>query len=251
MHHESRIVRYAGKRTRVRQWRGQDSSRTFVLVHGIGVSSRTLEPLGRALVEHGEVILLDLPGFGGLPQPRHRLSIEGFADVVADAIEVEGVTNPVLVGHSMGAQVVTQTLLSHLDGGAGLDAVLIGPVIDPDQGRWWQAARNFVASTWYEPNRLTAVAGSGYLRAGPAWIAEVLPALVRYPMAERVAQLSSRTLVIRGEHDRLAPAAWCQAVAAAIGPATAVTLDGASHGVIWNRSEEIAELIATHLGRRE
>ena len=37
---------------------------TFVLVHGLGVSSRYFVPLAELLSRHGRVVVFDLPGFG-------------------------------------------------------------------------------------------------------------------------------------------------------------------------------------------
>ena len=81
---------------------------TFVLVHGIGVSSEYFVPLAQHLVEHGDVITLDLPGFGDTTRPPHPLSIAGFAAATHKIMRFEGVKNPVMLGHSMGAQVVTE-----------------------------------------------------------------------------------------------------------------------------------------------
>src|SRR4051795_10355879 len=78
----------------------------FVLVHGIGVSSRYFERLVPALAEEGRVIAVDLPGFGKARplRPRLGLSIEEFADSVAQTLDGLGLGAAVVVGHSMGTQ---------------------------------------------------------------------------------------------------------------------------------------------------
>ena len=65
----------------------------FVLVHGIGVSSRYFERLVPALAEEGRVVAVDLPGFGKAKpiRPKLGLSIEEFADSVARAMDRLGV----------------------------------------------------------------------------------------------------------------------------------------------------------------
>ncbi|MCW1043223.1 alpha/beta hydrolase, partial [Streptococcus anginosus] len=65
-------------------------------------------PLAQLLVEHGDVITLDLPGFGDTTRPPHPLSIAGFAAAAHKIMRFEDVKNPVMLGHSMGAQVVTE-----------------------------------------------------------------------------------------------------------------------------------------------
>jgi pimeloyl-ACP methyl ester carboxylesterase len=72
---------------------------SFVLVHGGGHSSRCWEPTVPLL--DGPVLAIDLPGRGTRPGPLDQIHI---ADCVASAvadIEASGLTDPVLVGHSM------------------------------------------------------------------------------------------------------------------------------------------------------
>ena len=88
----------------------QHPPHTFVLVHGLGVSSYYFEPLAARLARTGVVYLLDLPGFDGVPHAGQPLGIGGFADVVAAWVKQEGLTDPVMVRHSMGAQVVVEAL---------------------------------------------------------------------------------------------------------------------------------------------
>ncbi len=42
----------------------RDARPAFVLVHGIGVSSRYFHPVAAFLAEHGTVYAIDLPGYG-------------------------------------------------------------------------------------------------------------------------------------------------------------------------------------------
>src|SRR5690606_3332191 len=83
----------------------------FVLVHGIGVSARYYTRLARALAPSGGVHVLDLPGFGSAPRPEEPLTIEDHAEVVNAYVRSAGLGTPVLVGHSMGTQVVVEAAL--------------------------------------------------------------------------------------------------------------------------------------------
>src|SRR3982751_3353809 len=56
---------------------------TFVLVHGIGVSSRYFQPLASELARRGRVFLVDLPGYGAAPNPRRDVSLADHAGVLA------------------------------------------------------------------------------------------------------------------------------------------------------------------------
>jgi hypothetical protein len=98
-----------GRTLLVRRW-GSTTGMTFVLVHGIGVSSRYFRRLIPQFVPHGRVLAVELPGFGGAPKPKQALSIEEDAEMLA-ALLVQRGEKVILVGHSMGAQVVTEVAL--------------------------------------------------------------------------------------------------------------------------------------------
>src|SRR4051812_20700615 len=55
---------------------------TFVLVHGIGVSSRYFQPAAAELAKLGTVYVVDLPGYGAAPNPRRDVSIKDHAAVL-------------------------------------------------------------------------------------------------------------------------------------------------------------------------
>jgi pimeloyl-ACP methyl ester carboxylesterase len=56
--------------------------RPFVLVHGIGVSSRYFHPSAAQLAKYGTVYLVDLPGYGSAPNPRRDVTISDHANVL-------------------------------------------------------------------------------------------------------------------------------------------------------------------------
>ncbi|WP_157602057.1 alpha/beta fold hydrolase, partial [Promicromonospora kroppenstedtii] len=91
--------------------------RAVVLVHGIGSSARAFGRLGDRLVAHCEVHALDLPGYGSTHRLHHDVTIAEHAAAVARYVRRHvlgaGLPVPVLVGHSMGAQVVGQLLADH------------------------------------------------------------------------------------------------------------------------------------------
>jgi pimeloyl-ACP methyl ester carboxylesterase len=79
----------------------------------MGVSATYFERLVAALSRYGPVHSLDLPDFGGVPHPQTSRTIAQYADLVEQSITVLGLTDPVLVGHSMGAQVVPDLAARH------------------------------------------------------------------------------------------------------------------------------------------
>lgn len=85
---------------------GDAGERPFLLVPGIGVSSDYFERLAPVLNRFGPVHALDLPGFAGVPHPGKALTIRQYADLVGAVIDDLALNDPIVVGHSMGTQMV-------------------------------------------------------------------------------------------------------------------------------------------------
>ena len=95
----------------------------IVLVHGNGVSAEdfVISGLFDRLAEHHRVIAFDRPGFGHTPRPRRRIwTARAQADLLLGAIEALGLTRPLVVGHSWGAQAALTMALEEPDAIGGL-----------------------------------------------------------------------------------------------------------------------------------
>lgn len=78
---------------------------TIVLLHGFCEDKHLWSGFEEKLAKDFRVICPDLPGFGESPLLEEDISIEYLADQVYDLITSIGVTNFVLVGHSLGGYV--------------------------------------------------------------------------------------------------------------------------------------------------
>ena len=223
---------------------GHEGKRAFVLVPGIGVSSSYFERLAPILNEVGPVHALDLPGFGGVPHPGSALSIRGYADLLGKAIDKLGLHDPVLVGHSMGTQIVAD-LASRRPGISTI--VLIGPVVNAAERRVGLQALRFAQSAWHETLRVKVLAVSGYMFCGPKWFSRVLPEMMRYPIEEQLPQVTAHTLVIRGEHDAVSPRDWVERVSELLPRSRSWEMPGAAHSVMHAQAEEVARLCVDHV----
>lgn len=232
----------------LRVWRmaveDADPRHTFVLIHGLGVSSYYFEPLAARLARNGVVYLLDLPGFDGVPHAGEPLGIGGFARVVTQWIDAEGLKDPVLVGHSMGAQVVVEALATTPE--LASRAVLIGPPVNASERSPWRQVVRLAQSSVHESFGTRRAALAGYVRCGPQWLLRVLPELLRYRIEERVAAVTARTLVVRGSYDGVAPAAWTHELAEALPDGSHAEIEGASHAVVYEHFAETSALVLAH-----
>ncbi|MDF2990065.1 MAG: alpha/beta hydrolase [Microbacterium sp.] len=232
-------------RTRVtRVSTGADSSRAFVLIAGIGVASTYFEFLAPLLATEGEVYALDLPGFGGVPASGEQPTAAFFAEQVVGVIEHYGLEDPVLIGHSMGTQVVTEVLarrsdLSH--------AVLVSPVVDEaEAGAVVQGVR-FVQSTVRESVHIALLAVSAYLLCGFLYFFEALPHMLRYRISDRIGEGHASLLLIRGEFDRPSPRRLHSRLVARARAGRRWEIEGAAHCVVNSHAVGVARLTLDHV----
>ena len=222
---------------------GDSGTRPFLLVPGIGVSSTYFEKLAPHLNEFGPVHAVDLPGFGGVPHPDDALSIREFADLVGKVIDELGLDDPIIVGHSMGSQIVSD-LVSRRPELSTL--VLIGPVIHPTERRVLTQARRFLQAAWHEPGTVKVLAVSAYLFCGFRWFARVLPKMMSYPLEEALPHIKAHTLVIRGEFDSVSPREWVTEIGALLPSSRLWEIEGAAHSVMYAHAEAVANLCVRH-----
>ena len=64
--------------------------------------------------------------------------------------------------------------------------------------------------------------------------------MVRYPIEERIGQVDVPLLLLRGEHDHVAPRPWVEHLTALAKDGRFVEVEGAGHGVIDDHRDEVA-----------
>jgi len=222
---------------------GSGVTRPFLLIPGIGVSSTYFERLAPNLNEFGPVYALDLPGFGGVPHPGTALGIREYADLVGRVIDELGLDDPIVVGHSMGSQVVSDLASRRTDIST---LVLIGPVVNPAERSLVTQARRFLGAAWHEPGRVKALAISAYLFCGFKWFSRVLPKMMSYPIEDALPKITANTLVIRGEFDGVAPRDWVRRMGELLPTSQLWEMPGAAHSVMYAHADEVARLCVAH-----
>lgn len=220
--------------------------RDVVLVHGLGLSSEYLERLARALTSVGPVHLLDLPGFGGVPRPARTPSVTDLAGLVDAWVTSAGLRDPVLLGQSLGTQVVVEMLAARP--GVARHAVLVGLSVDPAGRTAAAQLGRFARSAPFESGT-RRIALRAYLRAGVPWIARVLRSTLEYRTEDRLPAVEASLLLVRGTEDRICPPGWMSRAAALAPRARAVEVAGTGHLVVHDRADEVAALVMSHIRR--
>ncbi len=218
---------------------------TFVLIHGIGMGRRVFGDLVAHLDDFAEVIAIDLPGYGEAPEPERVLTMERTADLVATFIAAAVREPAVVVGHSMGAQIAIEIAARHPDAVDRL--VLLGPSGDPAARSMGGQMGRLMRDLAVESPKVIAVGAREYVRAGPNLRTKFRALLAHEP--ERVlSRVAAPTLVIRGEHDVVAPRAWCRAIVDGIPSARLVEIPGHGHETMIRDAAPSAAVIREFLG---
>ena len=84
----------------------------MVFVHGLSGTWQNWLLNIPAFMDSHRVIAPDLPGFGGSPMPREKISIKGYARILDELLRQLGVESAVVVGNSMGGFVAAELALS-------------------------------------------------------------------------------------------------------------------------------------------
>ena len=75
----------------------------LILVHGLGGTRHSWDPILPALARAREVIAMDLPGHGQTPEEVDSGTFDGLARSLDDWLSDQGLVNVDMVGRSMGA----------------------------------------------------------------------------------------------------------------------------------------------------
>lgn len=220
------------------------SEPTFLLLHGIGMGRSVYLDLVHRL--RGRVIALDLPGFGEAPEPERTLTMQRHADLVAAYLRHADEKNVIVIGHSMGSQIAAELAVRHPSFISGV--VLAGPTVD-------SAARSIRAQASYllrdllgESPTVLWRGAREYLRGGPNLLRKMRATIVHEP-EKAYPRIAAPVLVLRGEHDPMAPQHWCREIVDAIPQAELEVIPDHGHGTLISDAEVAAELIQRFASR--
>jgi pimeloyl-ACP methyl ester carboxylesterase len=199
----------------------------FVMVHGIGMSHRYFDTLQRKLIEYGDTLIVDLPGFGGTATPDRPLSVADHAAIIAHTLDEEGAQGCVVIGHSMGAQFSTELAISRPDLVSHL--VLIGPVTDVEHRSPVKHTLMLAADMLVERPVTNLMVAAAYVQCGLPWYLRELPVMLNYRLDNRLPLVSSPVLIVRGTRDIIAGHDWCEKLSCNAQHGHLVELPGEPH----------------------
>jgi pimeloyl-ACP methyl ester carboxylesterase len=214
-----------------------DSNRLILLAHGFGASAFSYRDVLEPLAEYGHVIAYDRAAFGFTERPTswqgvNPYSAQGQLQVIDELIDRFGIGKEVfLVGHSAGGALAAGYALEHQEKLKGL--VLYAPAIygsggSPDWLSWvydipqlnhlGPLAVSSIATSglqlldrsYNDPSQITDETLAGYtaplkIKGWERAFWEFNKAPRSLGVAERLSELTIRTLVVTGDNDLVVP----------------------------------------------
>lgn len=224
----------------------QPAGRTFLLVHGIGMGISYFAGLAEVLEQHGRVVALDLPGFGDAPEPAKSAPMADVGKWLIDFVEAEQLGTPILVGHSMGTQIVAEAAAQRPE--LFPELVLVAPTVNRHERTIRAQARRMMEDLTGESPKVIALGMANYVKTGPRWFVKKLSNMMDHAVEETYPQIRAHTLVIRGSRDVVCPREWVAEVTELIPDAEMVELEGCGHETMIKDPAPVAECILRHVG---
>lgn len=175
------------------------------------------------------------------------LTISGLAETVArycDALQIPGAC---FVGNSLGCPIIVELAVSHPTLVERM--VLVSPAGGPNNQPLFRAVRQLLQVAPREPRSLMRVATPDYLSFGPVRGASLFRAMTRYPVLDRLHEITPPTLVLIGDRDPLVDVGRAGLAFAPLEHLTAVSIPGA-HALNFSHPEELATLIRAFVADR-
>lgn len=222
------------------------AGRTFLLVHGIGMGISYFAQLSSELESYGRVVAIDLPGFGDAAEPEAAMTMAQMGALLIEFVEEEKLDRPVLVGHSMGTQVVVEAAAQRPD--LFPELVLVAPTVNRLERSIKKQSWRMMQDLFGESPSVITVGAQNYAKTGPRWFVKKLRTMMTHTIEDTLPHIQSHTLVIRGSRDRICPRSWVEEVTELIPDATMVEVAGRGHETVVKDGACVAEYIVAHVG---
>lgn len=179
---------------------------SIILIHGLGVSGDYYLAFAQTLKQYYDVYIVDLPGYGKTPKPKRPLTIKQLADIVVDFAASITSEKVVIMGQSMGSQIVAHAITDRPD--LFQKAVLLAPTSNMNERTVLLQGFRLWQDTFLEPLTINMIVFTNYIRMG------VRRFLItsRYMVDDHIEQTLQKNtvplLIIRGVNDKIVPQDW-------------------------------------------
>jgi pimeloyl-ACP methyl ester carboxylesterase len=217
-----------------------------VLVHGFAISGRSLLPTAARLAPFFPTYVPDLPGFGRSPKPDSSLSVPELAETLAAWLTAVGIERALLIGSSMGCQVIAE--LAHQAPALVERVVLVGPSGEGPAARLAVQIGRLALDGLREPFGLARIAIEDYLRFGPIRALRLLRSMDQHPLEERLRRMHVPALLVVGGRDPIVTKEQARRLARLLPCGRLVVVPDVAHAVTYSAPDRIARLVRGFAG---
>ena len=255
--------------------------RTLIMIHGLATYLPSWYPVFDYLRAKHRCIAVDLPGYGRSAKPIHPATMTYYAKILNALIDELQIKKPVLIGHSMGAQIAITAVLTNPD--RFTELILLAPAgfeTFTEQHVTWlktvttadaicgatpeQIRANWRLNFFRMPesvefmieDRLRMKDASDFSSYGRA-VAGSVSGMLDQPVFNLLDELKTRTLVVYGANDALIPNKYlhpdltiqmvAEAGAHQIANATLKFIPECGHFITYDQPGAINEIIDSFL----
>ena len=216
-----------------------------VLVHGLGVASTYMVPTAVRLAREYRVYAPDLRGFGHSDKPSGALDIPELADALVAWMDAAGLERAVLIGNSLGCQIIVDTAVRHP--GRVQRAVLQGPTLDRyARTLRQQLVRVFLDAFWEHPSQ-PLVQARDYAKFGLRRSLRTFQFARRDRIEDKLPLVRVPTLVVRGTRDPIVSQRWAEEVTRLLPTGRLVVIPGAPHTLNYSTPREFVRVLRPFL----
>lgn len=208
---------------------GLKDGRPLIFIHGLGSNKSVWAKNIEGLKSQFRCIAVDLPGYGASSSGDFDYSTSFFSEVIVKLTDKLKLKNPVLVGHSMGGQIVLKTLINYPD--KYPTAVLLAPAgietFEEKEASWLKMvytpsvvknstdeqiksniAMNFVTlpeDAQFMISERIAMKTDPNFEAYSEMIPKCVAGMLDEPVYEQMSKIKSQVLFLFGAGDQLIP----------------------------------------------
>lgn len=245
------------------RYRRSGQGPTLVLQHGFLSGSAYWENQVKAFAPDHDLIMPDLPGFGGSPTDLSATTISAMSERVVALLDHLGVERFSFLGHSMGGMIAQQIALDH---GDRLDRLVLygtSPVgetpgrfetlersIDRLRKEGIPAAARRIVPTWFVAGTESAEYAAALqlaLAADGRGAEQALRAVAAWDSRARTSSITMPTLVMCGDRDRSGPPAIALQLWGRIADADLCIVPHCAHNVHLERPDLFVRLVREFL----
>jgi pimeloyl-ACP methyl ester carboxylesterase len=217
----------------------------IMLVQGLAMSGRYLEPTAVRLASTYATHVPDLPGYGYSDKPRRPLNIPELAEALAGYLDAVRVPRAVILGNSTGALVAAEFARRYP--GRTESAILVSPAGDRHNRPLLRGVVQLARDARHEPLGLVRIAIPDYLRFGPVNYLRAFQRMTRYPTVERLSQIPVPFLTVIGTRDPLISESRLERILHSATAMELVCLRDAAHAINFSHPESLARVVDTYL----